>query len=242
MKKQLLISFLLLILLLLSGCNDKVSMGDNNDKVVREELLKEEESLLLDRIENLKYIDFYGKSIKISNLTNQEILQILNSTYADLDNISFNELEEKAKSYFNYYLNPEDILCDTHTYLYGIGEYLYNYDSINRVYKFNTNHTGHKEVGIETKVFNHLLESYKEGDKYYIVLNKVFSELINSDNSNYSNYYSNYMDAVARNNVLFSTNSNVDDEIVKYLDVLNRYTYTFIKNDDTYYLYEYKIN
>lgn len=240
MKKKVLISILILVLLLVSGCGEKVQDNFARPKVEKEELVEQEISFLMDRIENLKYIDFYGKSFKSSELTNQEILQVLNNTYDELDNVSFKELESKALSYFNYYLNPEDILCDTHTYLYSNSDYLYKYDALDKVFKFNTSHTGHKVVGVETKVINKYVDSYKEDDTYTIVVYKVFSELVNSDNSNYSNYYRSYNDAILKSNLLFVSN-NPENEIDNYTDELVKYTYTFVKNEDNYYLSKYMI-
>lgn len=239
MKKYLQISLIILMVLVIVGCEgEKNNNGYKKETVVKENLSKDEESFLLDRIDNLKYIDFYGKSLKTQDLTNQEILQIINSTYSDLNNVSFNEIENKAIAYFNYYVNPEDILCDTHNYLFTTSEYLYNYDSDLKGYKFNTSHTGHKEVGVKTDVINKLKESYKENNIYTLVLYKAFSEILNSDNSNINNYYRNYLDAVNKSNLLFVGKNEFD----KNIEQLSTYTYTFVKKDDNYYLKEYRIN
>lgn len=240
MGKKVLISVLVLVLLLVSGCGDKVQENFSRPNIEREEMVEQEKSFLMDRIDNLKYVDFYGKSFKSSELTNQEILQVLNNTYEDLDNVSFKELESKALSYFNYYLNPEDILCDTHTYLYSTSDYLYKYDAIDKVFKFNTSHTGHKAVGVETNVINKYVDSYKEDNTYTVVVYKVFSELLNSDNSNYSNYYRSYNDALLKSNLLFVSN-NPENEIDNYTEELIKYTYTFVKDEDNYYLSKYTI-
>lgn len=244
MLKKLLsiLSITTFLILSITGCETKKTSTEVPSQPVRESLLPTEEDFLLNRIEELKYIDFYGKNISTNNLTNQEVLQILNYKYKDLNNITFEELESVSLRYLNHYLTPEDVKCDTHSITLAAIENIYNYNSTEKKYELNTNHTGHLEYGITLNVVNHLKESYKEDNTYTIIVYKVFSELLNSPSNNTSNYYRTYIDAVNKKDLLFTESNDIKAKMTSVSSELVPYTYKFVKKGEDFYLKEYIIN
>ncbi len=243
MTKKLRINILLItIMFLLTGCG-KVTHHDISEPVTeRKAITEEEKNILINKVEELKYLDYYGKSIKTNDLTNQEVLQILNSLYGGLNNIAFSELESAALTRFNYYLNPEDVSCDTHGTFFSEGDDIYKYSPTEKIYRINPNHTGHKDVGVKVNIYNTYKDSYKENNIYTIAIYKVFSELLNSDNTNSNNYYRTYNEALSKTNLLFTSASDIPSKMSENISELKTFTYTFEKKDDNYVLKEYTIS
>lgn len=228
--------FILLVisLVLLSGCGKNVI----HDEVKKEEVITDEiKNSLLDRINDLDYLDFYNKSVMTRDLSNQEVLrlsyEIFKTKNGDVS-FSFEDLESIAKDYFDFPLAKENIQCDTHFNIQdeGISDYFIIDLETGKYYK-NKDHISHPLYGVKTKVYNNYVSSSVDNGIYEVVVNKLFSSFIGDKNVRY--YYS-YNDVKGNiNSILTNDFSKVDK------NMLHSYKYSFIKKDGSYKLISYDI-
>ncbi len=249
MKKKLLI--ILLLILIITGCGKR-----KNENVVEEkkeieirEINEAEQEALMNKIEELKQLDYNAKSFKVNELTNQEVLQFIFYKYRDnvSKSIDFKSLEAYLDNYMEFPLEPENILCMTHFNRLGGSDYIYLYNIYDESFEDNKNHFSHPNNGYGSDIFNKYVSGKVEGDKYIIRVYKVFSSILNEQRDYNVSFYRSYKDAEKKENKLFNTTYNgryaidIEKEMDKY-DDLYVYQYTFKKVDDKYLLVSYEIN
>jgi len=247
MKKKILI-VLFVLLFILTGCGNKTEeKDDNNDNVVKWRDLSEEElNSVLNTIDDLKYLDYYGKSFKPSELTNQEVLRFVSSLIGEVDGVKFSDLANMADEYLGFSLEPENIICVTHYNILGTSSDLYLYDSSTGTYKYNDNHDGHGGGGFESMIVNKYIDSKTDGENVEVNVYKAFSDILGDITGETYAYYATYEDAGNGENALFS-NSTYEDATTNLdnlgdSDKLVKYTYKFVLKDGKYVLTEYIIN
>ena len=206
-------------------------------EIVKRDLTEEEHNSLIKRINELKRLDYLDKSFKPIELSNQEVLQFA-STLVNMDGVEFSKLEEIAKNYLDFSLEPENLICMTHFNKLGTSDNIYLYDTDTGKFVKNTNHISHKETGYYSNIYNFAVDQGRlEDNKYILKVYKVFS-----DTDSKHNYYKSYGDAVAEKGVLsIGTNSLNENDIKKYVNDLKIYTYTFELKDNNYVLVNYEI-
>lgn len=234
MKRKIIIVFL--ILLFVVGCGRKKENVIEDNSVSVRELTSDEEKALLKRVDELIYLDYLGKSFKVTDLTNQEVLQFIYSLYG-VDNVTFKTLEEHLSDYLDFPLEPENILCNTHFNILDGSDYRYLYNIYNDKYEINTKHVHHADIGFGADVYNKYVSGKVEGEYYYIEVYKLFSDLYGTGGSS---YYSTYNNASLKEKALYTGKGDMWSSVDETL--LNKYTYRFIKNGDNYILKEYEIN
>lgn len=247
MKRKLLLVVLLFLPLLLVGCGKEKEIVKEVTPVKRN-LTTEEINGMMGIINDLEYMDYYNKNIVPVKLNNQEVLRI---SYEVLESkgkvvygeLTFSELEEVARNYLGFSLEPENLICDTHFVLEsGQGADILIYDVDTGIYNYNNKHLGHGAGGLESVVYNSYSSGYELDGTYTIVVKKLFSEILGDIYEESLNYYPSYSDAQNGTNKLFSS-SNVDDSyFIQYGDKLKEYTYTFKLVDNHYILTSYTIN
>ena len=245
MKKKVLI-LLFISLFILVGCKKKEEVKEKPKDEIRD--LKESEiEALTQRVGDLYYFDINpAKSFKTSELTNQEVL-LWAVGIRSVDEFEFEELANKAEEYLDFSLEPENVLCMTHSNILGSSDYRYIYDASSKTFKVNKNHEKHSEFGYYSTVYNkYVSSSYKNGD-YIITVNKLFST------TNYNpwvsrdferNYYATYKDAkLDTNPVLVNTYRKDVEQKIDSVDSskLVKYTYTFKLKNGNYVLKSYEI-
>ena len=139
MKKKILI-LLFISIFVLVGCKKKEEVKEEVKKEVR--ALKEEEiAALSDYVDDLYYFDINpAKSFKTSELTNQEVLLWAAYNMGNIEGAAFSDLEEMAKNYLDFSLEPEHILCMTHSNILDSSDYSYLYDVEKKIFVKNDNH------------------------------------------------------------------------------------------------------
>ena len=240
MKKKILI-LLFISLFILVGCKKKEEVKEKPKDEIRD--LKESEiEALTQRVGDLYYFDINpAKSFKTSELTNQEVLLWAVGIR------SVDEFEFEAEEYLDFSLEPENVLCMTHSNILGSSDYRYIYDASSKTFKVNKNHEKHSEFGYYSTVYDkYVSSSYKNGD-YIITVNKLFST------TNYNpwvsrdferNYYATYKDAkLDTNPVLVNTYRKDVEQKIDSVDSskLVKYTYTFKLKNGNYVLKSYEI-
>lgn len=248
--KRFLVVFSLALLFFVSGCsNDK--NNEHKDDVTNQSrnMTEEEKEKIMQVIDDLTYLDFYGKSFKTTDLTNQEVLQFVYEYLGDVDGMSFIELESVASKYLNFSLEPENIICASHFNISLSSEDLYIYDGSTGKYYYNPEHLGHGKGGIRTYVLNKYVSSKVNDDTYEVVVYKIFSDIL--DDVSYSdmkmNFYSSYNDSANKKNVLFSdTYDNAEKYFADLIEEgkLIEYKYIFKlnnNNNNNYILNKYEI-
>lgn len=245
MKKNYIIFILFFTIFLTVGCN--ISQRDDDVvKIETRELTDNEKESLMKNVNELIYLDYYGKDVVPRNLTNQEALRIAYEIVVSdgiTENISFSTLEDVAMKYLGFSLEPENLNCDTHFNIQdssGADILIYDVDSGN--YKKNNNHISHSTKGVKTKVYNEYFDGYVEGDKYVVVVYKIFSELISENSVGNLNYYLNYNDAKNGMNAIINTNDISLEFVNLDKEKINKYTYEFKLKDNNYVLLSYKVN
>jgi hypothetical protein len=253
MKKKIVIVFFLIISLFLFGCEKKKKENVEEEKVEIRDLTEDEKTTLLEKVDALYYFDINpAKSFKVSDLTNQEVL--LWAVYdTDIINIPFADFEKKAADYLDFSLEPENILCMTHSNILGASDYLYLYNVNDKNFIKNVSHVEHSNKGYYSFVINSYVNStYQNGD-FIVWINKLFTD---TDLTVYSsvntaivpsakrNWYTNYADAKNKTNA-FLQGKNYD-EAKELLDVkdaegLVTYKYTFKLKNGNYVLKSYEI-
>lgn len=247
MKKKLLVLFLFLSIFMIVGCGKKKE--EEKPKVVDEvrDLKEDEINTLMERVNYLYYFDINpAKSFKTSELTNQEVL-LWAVGIRSVDEFEFEELVNRAEEYLDFSLEPENVLCMTHSNILGSSDYRYIYDASSKTFKVNKNHEKHSEFGYYSAVFNkYVSSSYKNGD-YIITVNKLFSTTNNNpwvSRDFEKNYYATYKDAkLDTNPVLVNTYSKDVEQKFDSVDSskLVKYTYTFKLKNGNYVLKSYEI-
>ena len=249
MKKKLLILFLFLSMFMIVGCGKKKEEVKEKPKDEIRELKETEIEELTNRIDAFYYFDINpAKSFKTSELTNQEVL-LWASFKEYVDGTDFSKYETYAKEYLDFSLEPEDILCMTHSNILGTSDYLYKYDVNTKKYIENKEHVKHSETGYYAYVYNKYLSSQFKNGEYIITFGKLFSDtdVVYSNNVDYTikrNWYKSYSDAKAKKNpVITNYNNTKAEEYLKTLDEkdLVKYTYTFKIKDGNYVLKSYEI-
>lgn len=248
MKKKLLILFLFLSIFMVVGCKKKEEVKPKPVDEVRE--LKEDElEELTSRIDALYYFDINpAKSFKTSELTNQEVL-LWASFKEYVDGVDFSEFEKYAKEYLDFSLEPENILCMTHSNKLGSSDYKYIYDVNTKKYTVNKKHVKHSETGYYAYVYNKYIRSQYKNGEYIVTMGKLFSDtdVVYSNNVDYTikrNWYKSYSDAKAKTNPVIKNYNNLKaEEYLKTLDEkkLVKYTYTFKLKEGKYVLKSYVI-
>lgn len=252
MKKVVLFFVFILSLFLIVGCED--SPKDNEEKNKSREVTKDEKEKLVNIIDKMKYLDYYGKSFEVKDLTNQEALRASYNIYTSIypnGELKFSKIEEVADNYLGFSLEPEHILCDTHFNILGASDYILLYDSKKDEFVDNDSHLGHGGGGFTTAVYNRFVSGTVLEDVYTIKVYKLFSDLTSDVMDETSYYYSSYSNAQKEVNKLFKTTYNFetnrfDKDPQNVLDNMDTddliiYTYTFILDDGNYVLDEYKI-
>ena len=246
MKKSLLVLFLFLSLFLLIGCKKKEEEKPKQVDEVRD--LKEDEiKALTQRVEELYYFDINpAKSFKTSELTNQEVL-LWAAGLGDASNVSFSEYEKKAIDYLDFSLEPENILCMTHSNKLGSSDYKYIYDVNTKKYVKNKAHINHSETGYYAYVVNrYISSSYKNGD-YIITFSKIFSDTdrsidVNVDSLIKRDWYKTYQDAKNKKDPVMSKfDYKKAEEFFNKNGAYKKYTYTFKLKNGNYVLKSYVI-
>lgn len=246
MKKHFVIMFLLLFIL--SGCKKKEEVKVEPKKEEIRELSEAEIDTLLKRIDDLSYFDINpAKSFKVSDLTNQEVL-LWATSKEDVLNISFADMEKKAADYLDFSLEPDNILCMTHSNVLGTSDYLYLYNVEHKNFIKNVGHREHSNEGYYSYVVNRYDSSKFENDNYIISVYKMFSDTnakydVASDITWKRNWYASYLDAKNKNNSLeYDTLEGVKYDI-NQIDTskLIKYTYTFKMKNDNFILKTYEI-
>ena len=253
MKKRLLILFFLFVSLLLIGCEKKNKEEVEEEKNEVRELTSEEKSTLLEKVDALYYFDINpAKSFKVNDLTNQEVL-LWASYGVDVLKTTFADFEKKAADYLDFSLEPENILCMTHSNILGTSDYLYLYNVNEKNYINNDKHTSHNNKGFYSFVINqYVSSSYVNGD-FKITFVKLFTDtdlvVYSSVNtaivpSAKRNWYTNYADAKNTTNpFLQAKNYDEAKEVLEHAsdEGLVKYTYTFKLKNGNYVLKSYEI-
>lgn len=249
MRKRIFI--IILLLLIITGCGKR-----KNENVVEEkkeieirEVSEEEQNVIMKEIDELEYLDYYSKSFKVNELTNQEVLQFIYYLYKDnvSNSINFKALEEYLGNYMEFPLEPDNVLCNTHFNRLGGSDYIYLYNIYNDNYEENKNHYMHPRDGFGSDVFNKYVSGKVEGNKYTIRVYKVFSSILNENRDYNVSFYRSYKDSSNKENSVFKTTYNgryainIEEEMNKY-DDLYIYEYIFKKENDKYLLVSYEIN
>ncbi len=232
-------------MLLLVGCNNNESKAVKIEENKISDLNNTEKEQLLEIIDELKYMDFYGKDILPRNLTNQEALRIsyeILKSKGNYNELKFSDLEKIAIAYLGFGLEPENLLCDTHFVLSsGVNSDIYIYNNDTKKYDKNSSHVSHTDSGIKTDVYNSYVKGTKNGNEYVVSVNKIFSGILGSSYDAASTYYNSYKDSVSYKNVLFKGGKITDESFDKYRDKLVSYTYKFRYVDGNYVLSSYTI-
>ena len=247
-KKKVVLGILIFFsFLFIVGCDgEDKKISDNN--VSTRELTLNEKEYLLSIIEKIKYMDYYNKDIVIRDLTNQEILRLSYEILALEGNavsgkLSFDELEKVALEYFDFSLEPENLICDTHYNIQdGSGSDIMIYNIDTGIYTNNAKHLGHGSGGLRTEVYNNFVSGYESDGIYTIVVNKIFSEVLGDTSGRKKKYYATYGDAFNYRNELFKSSMVDVNKFSLYKDSLVEYTYKFVLKNDNYVLVSYKIN
>ena len=246
-KRIMLVLFFCLSLFVLVGCSEEKEVIEE-EKSIKRDLTTEEINGMMSVINDLKYMDYYNKSIVPVKLNNQEALRI---SYEVLESkgkvvygkLTFSELEEVAKNYLGFSLEPENLICDTHFVLEsGQGADILIYDVNAGVYNYNNNHLGHGAGGLESVIYNNYISGYELDGSYVVVVKKLFSEILGDVYDESLSYYPSYEDAQNRTNKLFSAISVNEEYFNEYDSELKEYIYTFKLIDDYYVLKSYSIN
>lgn len=219
---------------------------DEAEKIETRELTDNEKEILMENINKLIYVDYYGKDVIPRNLTNQEALRIAYEIVVSggtTGDISFSTLEDVAMKYLGFSLEPENLNCDTHFNIQdSSGADILIYDVNSGNYKKNNNHISHSSKGVKTKVYNEYFDGYVEDDKYVVVVYKIFSELISDNSVGSLNYYLNYNDAKNEMNAITNTSDIALEFVNLDKNKINKYTYEFRLKDNNYVLLSYKVN
>lgn len=248
MKRKLFLFLLVLFsFFFVTGCNKKVEeKNDENTTSVEEvrALNEEEQKAIMEVIDDLIYLDYYGKGFKVSDLNNQEVLQFGISLVDTVEGLKFTDLESLVYRYLDFSLEPEDIICRTHYNVMGTGANLYLYDSSTGTYKYNTEHLGHGAGGYSAFVVNRYVSSTVKNDTYEVVVYKAFSSILGDVFEDLLDYYPSYTDAAFQENRLFQAKQEDAEQMLNQftdLDKLTQYTYTFKIKDNHYVLIKYEI-
>ena len=253
MKRKTIIVILIIgCILFISGCGkkeeEKVKQKEAEPEDIRD-LREVEINNLLERIDDLYYFDINpAKSFKTSELTNQEVLLWAADVIGNLNGASYSDLEELAKDYLDFSLEPENILCMTHSNILGSSDYTYLYDVETKKYVKNDHHASHQIGGFYSDVANRYAESRYENGNYIISVYKIFSE------TNYypgasaqvkREYYNSYSEAKSKSNNIVAHRLKPEEaeEKIKEIDVskLKKYTYIFGLKDGNFVLKSYEI-
>lgn len=247
MKKWTYFLLLFLSLFMVTSCAKK---EDSKEKVESRELKENEKDTLMNLVDELKYMDYFGESFAVDSLSNQqvlrtsyEILKIKNDT--NEDEVSFASLKEIAKDYFDYDLKEEDLRCDINIHSEndkdGINILLYNEKT--GKYVENDSHLGHGGGGLHSLIYNYYVDGNVKENQYTIVVYKLFSDILGDIYEEEVYYYASYENASSSKDKLFKKGfyDELDNEYESYKDKLIKYTYTFNYVDDHYVLEEYKI-
>jgi len=246
MKKKLLILFLFLSIFIVGGCKKKEEPKKEEVNEIR--VLKEEEiNTLMEKIEDLYYFDINpAKSFKTSELTNQEVL-LWSIGLEDADGVLFSDLEKLALDYLDFSLEPENVLCMTHSNILGTSDYRYLYDVDTKKFVKNDNHAKHSESGYYAYVINKYVSSSYENGDYIITVSKIFSDTdriinANSDSLVKRDWYKTYQDAKNKKNpVMSKSDYKKAEEFFNKNGAYKKYTYTFKLKNGNYVLKSYVI-
>lgn len=247
MKKNVFFVLFFLLSFFVVGCMDQKEKGKEEDTAKSEEvreLNKDEQETIMGVIDDLRYLDYYGKSFKVSDLNNQEVLQFGISLVDEVEGLKFVDLEKLVHRYLDFSLEPEDIICVTHYNVMGSSANLYLYNSTTGDYTYNEKHLGHGGGGFSAFVVNRYVSSKVSDGVYEVVVYKAFSDILGDVSGESSDYYPSYNDAVFQKNKLFTANhEDAASTLNQYtaVDQLVKYTYTFKLKDNHYVLTKYDI-
>ncbi len=243
MKKRMLFCLLLIIsLFVVTGCEEE-DTGRN--------LTADEKKALMEKVDDLKYLDFYGKSFKTSELTNQEVLHL--AFYMSSDDANFKDLKKFVDENVDYNLKPENYRCFIHEDKEDISSYYLLYNEETGEYDDNLEHAGHGGGNFQTDVYNRYRNAYNRGDIFTISVYKLFSSTYPDTGGVDPLFYTTYNDAKDKKNAILDLNEYYDWENLQLManpqDYLNdmdssrlvTYIYTFKLVDNNYILTEYEI-
>lgn len=202
-------------------------------EVKKEELTEDQITALTKIISEITPLDYLGKSVKPTELTNEELLRvclyIFNPRNSGFDAVNADSVTTaKARTYFGIEkptLDPT-ITC-------SCGQTIATYNSEKNWYCWSVEDTHYLEHTAEA--YNEMIEAYKFEDLYYVEMYKIFPDLMKNTNSDQMNFYATYADAEKQENVLFSAAN--ETEFATALEGLDnakkvKYTYVF-KADDS---------
>lgn len=202
-------------------------------EVKKEELTEDQITALTKIISEITPLDYLGKSVKPTELTNEELLRVCLYIYNPRHSGFASDTSEwvitrKTEKYFGI----ENVTLDP-TITCPCGQTMATYTSDNDCYNWDVENTHYLEHTAEA--YNEMIEAYKLEDLYYVELYKIFPDLMKNTNSDQMNFYATYADAEKQENALFTAAN--ETEFASALDELDdtkkvKYTYIF-KADDS---------
>ncbi|MBR3898073.1 MAG: hypothetical protein IKJ43_02190 [Bacilli bacterium] len=216
------------------------SINKNPAKPEAKENLKEValelQTFIIDN--NLDSLDAYGKDELLRVAINNMCFGVYECKIVSAD-----EVHNYIKNVFNKDIELGDVNCELND---GV---LYSYNMENNTFVYNENHPKHPAVNVEP-VYTKLNSIKKSGDKYVMVLNKLYyssdrSEYITSDPLGIHKIYDfeDYDMPSANGQVLDVTKvtSDYENDFDKIKNKGTRYQYTFVKDGKKYYLEKYLV-
>lgn len=208
--------------------------GIQKEKNATPVIVSYEEGLSLNNIiDKLDMLDLLKKDY--TNLSDEDFLVLVASMTKQSEEgvYKVEDLNKTANQYFNKDIKIVKFNC------LDCPNELYIYDEATNSYRFNENHQGHG-VGYLKDVYNLYFSSKREGNTYYVTVLKAFS---NSLQTGCGAQY--YYDSLTESNKVATLEYNMetcelltdlDNEINNNKGKLNKYTYTFEKENDKFIL------
>ena len=151
------------------------------------------------------------------------------------DTVSKDEVDDYLNKVFKMTSKHTDILCRVDN------EVLYKFDGENFIY--NEDHPGH-DGDNATSIYSKVYSISQSGDKYVLVLKKIYysplsSDYITSDPQNNNKLFEDSLfgDEASNEEIIDYYNEHYDE----FKNKGNKYKYTFEKNGDSFYLKDYKV-
>lgn len=181
--------------------------------------------------------DWYGKSFKPADLTNDEMLLYdflqfnpKGNGFLDITFETLNRTYIKSKL-GREDVTPKDILC-------SCGKVIATYNSANDTFTWD------KEFHYQdhqAEAYYEIKDMYKIENRYVVEAYKVFPDLMMNSSTSQFNFYATYSDAAAQKNILFTVaNESEFTSAVEALDDSKKglYRITLADNADTLINYE----
>ena len=178
--------------------NTNVNKEDTNINVE----YKSSYEMILDKVNDLSKIEHLNRNINnVSELTNQELLQFaINYLKTDGNEFTLDQINEIINEYFGRTIEGEDIYC-----LVVEEEVVYYYDESTKIFKHNTEHSGHGGGDDTPIVLNRIIDIDFKDSEYIVKVKKAFTANIDVGIS--TDYYRTYSDMTNKKNLLFRTDN-----------------------------------